>query len=124
MDINVAAVHHIMITVDDLDVAKHFYGTVLGLKDARCPVDDGERVWFKLGAQELHVNLSQECKTGDGHFALSIEPNKYHDYIESIKSRGCENMTEPHKYIDGFYRVYIKDPSGNFIEIIDAQVAA
>ena len=49
MSIKVNGVHHIMVTVGDLDVAKQFYSEVLGLEEADCPVKDGQRVWYKLG---------------------------------------------------------------------------
>ena len=124
MSIKLNGVHHIMITVGDLDVAKHFYSEVLGLEETDCPVKDGQRVWYKLGHQELHVNLHKNHKAGFTHFALSIEPGKYHEYYEKVKSSGYEKVTESHKHVDGLYRCYVDDPFDNTVEITDGQINA
>ncbi len=124
MSIKIMSIHHVMITIGDIEVAKQFYGTILGLEEADCPVDDGKRAWFKLGNQELHVNLHEHYKTGFGHFAISIEPGKYHEYVENIKNSGYEKMSESQKYIDGSYKLFIDDPFGNTVEITDLQVNA
>jgi catechol 2,3-dioxygenase-like lactoylglutathione lyase family enzyme len=125
MNIKLNGVYHVMVTVGDLDVAKKFYGGVLGLEEADCPVKDGQRVWYKIGKQELHVNLQrQHYKAGFGHFAISVEPEKYHDYVERIRSTGYERMNESQKYIDGLHRLFIDDPFGNTIEITDGQLDA
>ena len=125
MSIKLNGVHHIMVTVGDLDVAKQFYGEILGLEEADCPVKDGQRVWYKIGHQELHVNLQKEhYKAGFGHFAISIEHGKYHDYVEKIKSTGYEKQNKSQKFEDGLYRLFIDDPFGNTIEITDGQLNA
>lgn len=125
MPVNIMGVHHIMVTVDDIEVAKQFYETVLGLEETECPVKDGKRVWYKLGNQELHVNLSEHCKAGFGHFAVSIEPGKYHEYYEQVKNSRYEKVTQSHLYeADGLHRFYVDDPFGNTIEITDGQINA
>jgi extradiol dioxygenase family protein len=114
-----------MVTVGDIDVAKNFYGEVLGLEETECPVDDGQRVWYKLGSQELHVNLQKEhYKAGFGHFAISLSPDDYHEYVERIKASGYENQNQSQKFVDGLYRLFIDDPYGNTIEITDGQIDA
>lgn len=124
MSIKVNGVHHIMVTVGDLDVAKQFYSEVLGLEEADCPVKDGQRVWYKLGHQELHVNLHKNYKAGFTHFALSIEPEKYHEYYKQVKNSGYEKVTDLHKHVDGLYRFYVDDPFSNTVEITDGQINA
>lgn len=123
MSIKLIGVHHIMVTVGDIQIAKQFYETVLGLEEAECPVNDGKRIWFKLGQQELHVNLHPNHKAGITHFALSIETGKYHEYYEKVKNTGYEKVTESHLYeADGLYRFYVDDPFENTVEITDGQV--
>lgn len=125
MSIKLNGVHHIMVTVGDLDVAKRFYGEILGLEETDCPVKDGQRVWYKIGPQELHVNLQKErYKAGFGHFAISVEPGKYHDYVENIKSTGYKKQNKSQKFEDGLYRLFVDDPFGNTIEITDGQIDA
>lgn len=125
MAIDIQGVHHIMITVGDIAVAKKFYESVLGLKEVDCPIKDGERVWFKLGSQELHVNLHKEFRAGISHFALSVKPDEYHKYYAQVKSSGYEKIGQSRLYKeDNLRRFYLDDPFGNTIEVIDGQINA
>ena len=125
MGIDIQGVHHIMITVGDIAVAKKFYESVIGLKEVECPVKDGERVWFKMGGQELHVNLHKEFRAGISHFALSVKPDEYHAYYEQVKSSGYEQVGQSRLYKeDNLHRFYLDDPFGNTIEVIDGQINA
>ena len=124
MNIKLNGIHHIMVTVGDLDAAKQFYSEIIGLEEADCPVNDGQRLWYKLGHQELHVNLHSNHKAGFSHFAISIEPGKYHEYYEKVKSSGYDKVTESHKHVDGLYRFYVDDPFNNTVEITDGQINA
>ena len=125
MSIKLNGVHHIMVTVGDLDVARQFYSEILGLEEADCPVKDGQRIWYNIGHQELHVNLQKEhYKAGFGHFAISVETGKYHDYVKKLKTTGYEKQNKSQKFEDGLYRLFIDDPFGNTIEITDGQLNA
>jgi len=123
MEIEITGVHHIMITVGDLDVAKNFYGSILGLKEKPIPPQiEGERVWYYLGPLQLHVNVLPEYKVGLSHFAITIDEGKYEEYIQYVSKSGYENMSKSKMYEDGMRRVYINDPFGNNVEIIDGQM--
>jgi glyoxylase I family protein len=123
MPIKLMGVHHIMVTVGDIKIAKQFYESVLGLEETDCPVKDGKRVWYKLGTQELHVNFHKNNRAGISHFAISIEPGKYHDYYQQVKKSGYEKVTESHLFKeDGLHRFFVDDPFGNTIEITDGQI--
>ena len=67
-------IDHVMVTVGDLEVARKFYEEVLGLEEMDCPVKDGQRIWYRIGGQQLHVNLQEKYhKAGFGHFAIAIK---------------------------------------------------
>ena len=122
MGIRITGVHHIMVTVGDLDVARDFYGAIMDFAETDCPVKDGLRVWYRLGNQELHVNYHEHFRSGFGHFAIALEPGKYHAYYEQVKSSGYDKVTESHKHVDGLYRFYVDDPFGNTVEVTDGQI--
>ena len=123
MEIEITGVHHIMISVGDLEVARNFYSSILGLKEKVIPPEiEGERVWYYLGPLQLHVNVHPEHKAGLSHFAITIDDGKYDEYIDQVRNSGYEQMTESKMFIDGMRRVYINDPFGNSIEIIDGQM--
>ena len=120
---NFNGIHHVMVTVGDIEIAKQFYGELLGLKEAKCPVNDGQRIWYKIGNQELHVNLQKEhYKAGFGHFAISLPSSEYHDYVQRIKASGYVKQNASQKFSDGLYRLFVDDPFDNTVEITDGQI--
>ena len=81
MKANVTGVHHIMITVGDIEEARTFYSDILGFEEMPLPgVITGPRAWFKLGTTELHVNEHPKHSAGNSHFAISVEPGTYEAY--------------------------------------------
>jgi len=110
------SIDHVMVTVGDLDVARNFYEGVLGLEEMDCPVKDGRRVWYRIGAQELHVNLQKENhKAGFCHFAIAISANRYHEYANKISRSGYKLSCESQQFADGAYRFFLDDPFSNTV---------
>lgn len=125
MPIKLMGVHHIMVTVGDLAIAKEFYESVLGLEAIDCPVKDGKRVWYKIGNTELHVNFAENYQAGNAHFAISIEPDKYDEYYAKVSSVGYKKVTKIYYFEeDGLHRFYLDDPFDNTIEVTDGQINA
>jgi len=122
MKVTVTGVHHIMISVGDIEKAKQFYRSILGFEEMIIPQGiTGPRVWYKLGSTELHVNEHPKHKAGNSHFAISVENGQYENYIKNIEESGHEKRSSCEQYIDGYYRLYIHDPFDNCIEIINAE---
>ena len=122
MKANVTGVHHIMITVGDIEEARTFYSDILGFEEMPLPgVITGPRAWFKLGTTELHVNEHPKHSAGNSHFAISVEPGTYEAYIDNIESSGYQKRSTCEKYVDGYFRLYIHDPFNNCVEIINAE---
>jgi len=117
MKVKFNRIDHVMVTVGDLKLAKNFYGEVLGFEEVACPLQDGKRIWYNIGHQQLHVNLQEKHhKSGFGHFAVSVEYESYHDYTKHVNEAGtvsCQSQV----FADGVYRFFIDDPFGNTVEI-------
>jgi glyoxylase I family protein len=47
--IQVETLHHVSISVTDLDQARHFYGDLLGLSEIPRPPFDFPGAWYQLG---------------------------------------------------------------------------
>jgi catechol 2,3-dioxygenase-like lactoylglutathione lyase family enzyme len=121
MNAHILGIDHVMVTVGDLDSAREFYEGVLGLEEIECPVKDGLRVWYKIGNQQLHVNLQEKYhKAGFCHFAIAIKSDKYHEYANSVLTTGYKISCESQKFADGIYRFYVDDPFSNTVEIYQA----
>lgn len=117
-------IDHVMVTVGDLVVAREFYEGVLGLEEMECPVKDGKRLWYAIGAQQLHVNLQEvHHRAGFCHFGIAISAAHYHEYAEKVARTGYALSCESQQFADGVYRFFLDDPFSNTVEIHQATEA-
>lgn len=128
----IAAIHHVSLTVIDLERSRAFYRDVLGLAEIARPNFNFPGAWFQVGAaQQLHLivhphSTFREGKgldTRDNHFAVRV--NDYWATAEFLRSLGYrEDATDefrklilnPHATA-GFPQMYILDPDRHVIEI-------
>ncbi|HEY5895827.1 MAG TPA: VOC family protein [Chthoniobacterales bacterium] len=49
--------HHVLVAVDDLERARHFYTGVLEMQEIDRPAFDNPGIWHKIGdgEQQLHI---------------------------------------------------------------------
>ena len=97
--------------------ARRFFGGVLGLEEVEKPESVRARggVWFRVGAQQLHVGVEQEfapARTAHPAFAVS----GYAELVVRLRSAGVETVADDS--IPGVRRSYIADPWGNRIELV------
>ncbi|MDQ1082735.1 MULTISPECIES: VOC family protein [Microbacterium] len=127
------ALHHVCIVVADLDVAREFYVTVMGaVEDVRPRDFVFKGAYFLIGTAEVHVvqegrpghlashtpNWStDELSTGlVTHYALMVEDVSV--YIDRLRERGIERVGGYRVRDDYVEQVYIADPDGNVIELM------
>ena len=116
----IRTIHHVALTVptEQVEEARHFYSTVLGLEEAPRPDAELGRpgIWYRLGDTELHV----QCRDGappersDHHPALVV------DDVEALKEQlraASIEITEAPALL-GRERFFCRDPFGNRIEFM------
>jgi catechol 2,3-dioxygenase-like lactoylglutathione lyase family enzyme len=116
--IPVTGVNELVLEVDDLERAEHFYSELLGL-----PVverwENRDAVWVMAGKQtriglwEPQVGVAGGRGGAHVHYAMHIEEEDYDATVERLKGCGLE-VTE-----DDFgssRAVYVTDPDGNVVE--------
>jgi catechol 2,3-dioxygenase-like lactoylglutathione lyase family enzyme len=97
--------------------ARRFFGGVLGLEEVEKPESLRRRggVWFRVGAQQLHVGVEQEfAPARKAHPAFAV--SGYDEFISCLRSAGVETVADDS--IPGVRRSYIADPWGNRIELV------
>jgi len=115
--IRLTQLHHASVCVTDLDKSREFYTGLLGLKEIPKPSSfDFEVAWFELGGQHIHLlRQSHPDPMSPRHFALAVE-----DLLAakaSLDERGVSyTQGTP---IPGADRIFIHDPDGNLIELIE-----
>ena len=113
-------IHHVQLAMPDGedDVAVRFYGDVLGLQRVAKPDELSPRggVWFRSGALEVHLGVEEGFQPAvKAHPAFLVAGLAA--LRERIESNGYKvSDTVP---ISGFERIYVRDPFGNRLELIE-----
>jgi catechol 2,3-dioxygenase-like lactoylglutathione lyase family enzyme len=97
--------------------ARRFYGEVLGLDEVEKPPSLARRggVWFRVGAQQLHVGVESEfAPARKAHPAFAV------DDLDVLAARlaaaGVEVLWDDE--LLGLRRFYADDPWGNRLEFL------
>jgi catechol 2,3-dioxygenase-like lactoylglutathione lyase family enzyme len=101
------------------DAARGFFGDLLGLEELEKPEPLRSRggVWFRVGAQQLHVGVEPDfAPAHKAHPAFSV--SGYDELQNRLRAAGV-TMTDDSS-IPGLRRCYVADPWGNRIELIEA----
>ncbi len=93
------SVHHVAVCVDNVDAALAWYTNTF-----RCEVEYKDSTWAMLRFENLRVAL--------------MAPGRHPPHLGFLrKDAGSFGRPEPHR--DGTRSVYVEDPSGNSIEMLD-----
>jgi glyoxylase I family protein len=130
---NYQVIHHVALTVTDLEESRRFYREVMGLTEIPRPPFDFPGAWFALGdqGQQLHliVHTDPTFRAGKGlaprdvHFAVRVpsfrEAVKYFEdrgYRENADDELALMIVRPHATA-GFPQLYILDPDRHIVEV-------
>ncbi|MBB5055495.1 hypothetical protein HDF16_000164 [Granulicella aggregans] len=120
---------HIAFPVDDLEAARHFYGTVLG-----CPEGRSAAHWidFDLFGHQIVAHFKPKVATEnyanpvDGHdvpvphFGVVLTMTRWKEFAERLKSQGVKFVIEPYIRFQGEVgeqgTMFLLDPAGNALE--------
>jgi catechol 2,3-dioxygenase-like lactoylglutathione lyase family enzyme len=131
--VDIRLLHHVSITVSDLERSRLFYSEILRLTGIARPPFSFPGAWFQIGENQ-HVHLivhdaatfrgNKGIDTRDIHFAVRVR--SYRDAVEFLRSQGYSEdrddmdlrkiKLQPHATA-GFPQIYILDPDRHVIEI-------
>jgi catechol 2,3-dioxygenase-like lactoylglutathione lyase family enzyme len=130
----ISSLHHIALTVTDLERSRRFYHEIVGLNEIPRPQFSFPGAWFAVGetGQQLHLIVhphstfreGKPLDTRDVHFAFRVP--SYAGALEFLRARGYrEDITgdEPLRLIlrpqpvAGYPQLFILDPDRHVIEI-------
>ena len=110
--------NHVSVIARDLDESVRFYVDVLGLETVPTP-DFGFPVqWLRVGQQQVH--LFQRPGEPPSHAHLSLEVDDFMGVYRRAKELGVlDEVTfgNVRELPNGIVQMYIRDPSGNLIEL-------
>jgi extradiol dioxygenase family protein len=120
---------HIAFPVDDLDAARHFYGTVLGCLEGRSNADwiDFSLYGHQIVAHRVDKPRAKPAHNPvDGHdvpvphFGVVLPPAEWQALADRLKAAGTTFVIEPHTRFPGQpgeqSTMFFHDPAGNALE--------
>jgi catechol 2,3-dioxygenase-like lactoylglutathione lyase family enzyme len=104
------------------ELARGFYGDVLGLRERPKPPHLAKRggCWFESDHVRIHLGVDPEFRAATkAHPSLLVQ--ELAPIVDACEARGFRvTHDEP---LEGFDRVYVNDPFGNRIEIMERKRA-
>jgi len=123
-------IHEMVLEVCDLETSTRFYEEVIGLKVITRWEHERKAVWFDMGDTAAfglwppETGGEHAIANGRGgshvHFALRIPQGS----IDAVQTRllNLGYVAERVEFDDGNRSLYIDDPDGNCVELMDAMV--
>jgi catechol 2,3-dioxygenase-like lactoylglutathione lyase family enzyme len=101
------------------DAARAFYAGILGIEETPKPAQLAKRggCWFEHADLKIHLGVESDFRPArKAHVALLV--SGLPALREKLLSLGCAiNEDEP---LEGYRRIYVDDPFGNRIELMEA----
>ena len=127
--LQVKAIDHITLVVDDLERSAHFYVDQLGMRRTERPPFKFPGLWFQAGATQIHLILKSEQSGEAGlppppetaavgrtfHFAFEVKDG--YAAAETLKQLGIRIRGGPSLRPDGCVQTWCYDPDGYVVEL-------
>ena len=107
--LNVHFLHHVTLSVTDLDRSKDFYGRVLGLHELPRRGVGAGGAWYQVGPSQINL-LTRDQPDADSsrHFAVCVDSIRQAEGLELTPTTKVGNIN----------RFFLRDPDGNRVEIV------
>lgn len=100
------------------DLARSFYGELLGLPETAKPPSLARRggCWFESDTVKIHLGVEQDFRPAKkAHPALLV--NDLPSLVDALSDAGVEIVDD--EALEGYHRVYAADPFGNRLELME-----
>jgi catechol 2,3-dioxygenase-like lactoylglutathione lyase family enzyme len=110
----VLAVHHVSINVDDVDRALAFYVGVLGFTERGDRPDFGfGGAWLDVGGQQVHLIEAGVPDDLGQHFAVQVDDLEA--AVAELRAKG-QTVSDPQPVATNL-QAFLRDPAGNTVEL-------
>lgn len=101
------------------DAARAFYEGILGIGETPKPPHLAKRggCWFERGALKVHLGVEGDFRPArKAHPAFMVKDLP--DLVAKLQAGGCRVVDD--QPLEGYERVYVDDPFGNRIELMES----
>jgi len=102
------------------EAARRFYEGILGLPEASKPANLGKRggCWFVEGSVKVHLGVEADFRPArKAHPAFLVDDLP--DLTARLETAGFATRTD--EPLEGYRRIYVDDPFGNRIELLETR---
>ena len=115
----VKGIHHVAIIVNDLEKCRDFYTNFLGLEELPAFAFDYPVQFYQINeTQQLHLTEWKDETSFRGHFCLEVDD--FDEVFHRSKQQGLIDTApwgKVRQLKNGAMQMFIRDPSGNLIEV-------
>jgi len=100
------------------DLARAFYGGALGIKEIPKPASLAKRggCWFESEDLKIHLGVEADFRPArKAHLALLVADLP--ELQEKLRASGY--LLKEDEPLEGYHRIYVDDPFGNRIELLE-----
>jgi catechol 2,3-dioxygenase-like lactoylglutathione lyase family enzyme len=97
--------------------AREFYCRLLGMAEVRKPPALAQRggAWFESGSAKIHLGVETDFRPArKAHPALLVSDLR--GLVDRLRAAGVAVVDDP---IEGYLHVYVDDPFGNRLELME-----
>jgi len=115
----ITRINHVTLVVSDLEEAVQFYSDELGLEPLPAFKFDYPAQFYKLNdAQQLHLTEWEDVFSFRGHVCFQVDD--FNGLFRQMKALGRIDTSpwgKVRRLPDGALQMFIRDPSGNLLEV-------
>lgn len=112
-------INHVTIRTRDLDESERFYAELVGAERLTSPNFGIPVRWLRIGDMQIHLLLDSHGGGGPGHFGITVDDVA--PVYERARELGALDPAANGHYFwelpEGVVQLYLRDPSGNLVEV-------
>ncbi|MGH3086064.1 MAG: VOC family protein [Rubrobacteraceae bacterium] len=110
---------HLSISAKDLEESANFYKELFGMEEIPAPDFPFPVRWLRVGDLQLHLFHTTDDAPSGHHFGLDVDD--FEGFYERVKELGIiddsDYFSRVYELPEGALQLYIRDPSGNMVEL-------
>jgi catechol 2,3-dioxygenase-like lactoylglutathione lyase family enzyme len=123
-DMQIMQIEHVQLAMPfgGEQLARRFYGDLLGIPEAAKPPNLAKRggCWFERGSLKLHLGVEADFRPArKAHVALVVED------LAALRRKlsAADVDVKDDEPLQGYHRIYVDDPFGNRLELMETDTA-